>query len=612
MDSRKKNSRWHFLRRMTDPTVPFDTRINMIIAISGTIGNTLGFTANFLLYGMNFPTVFCLVCALILIFTTIFGFSSAKQQFFGWAMIAMLAVFEFPLLVFTYGPVMYPYLMIGFLAMMMLTVKKKLYFLDILLGVYDVAVIIESHLHPYIFGPQESAGLLGSAVATYIISLGALAGIVLTWQNVSVIESSDIDSVSGALTRTGFLRIAEKYLNGDNASHYDILFFDIKNFKVINSVCGLEGGNSFLREVAQKLKDSALKPHLVARMNSDRFLVLAERENRKEETLDELCRISYDNNGKLIPLNMCCGVYPIERTGENGQEACDKAELARRFIRAGQDRHYYIYDENVAQAFIQETELLGELEDAIFENRFEPYYQPIVDCRTGKIVSAEALVRWIHPEKGVLNPREFIPILEKKEMISEVDSIMADKVSSFVIRREKAGEPVVPISLNLSRIDLFDSRLMDRIYKIVTGNAALNTRCRFELTESAYEALPESTMEKLSELRKNGAKILLDDFGTGFSSFGMITDYEFDYIKLDMSFAEKIENSEKVRGVVRSLIEMTHKLGALVIMEGVEKQSQMDFLSDAGCDLVQGFLFHRPLPEKEFAAVLEKQAESGE
>jgi len=603
----KNIKRMSWFSRLSDATIPFELRIMMIVAITGAIGNSLGFIANFALYGMNIPTAFCAVCAVLLILYLFFGLHSKHYRLLGWGILILLDLLEFPVLVFTYGSVMYPYLMIGFLALLMISKGKKRILFNSFLALYDVFVIVASSIHPFIFGPQDSAGLLGSAVITFIISLGALTGCAMTWRNVSVIQTSDIDSVSESLTRVGFLRMADVYLKSENASQYAVLFFDIRNFKVVNSVCGQDGGNEFLHEVSEKLRKSSLKPLLISRLNADRFACLVRKEDIQYEELNDICKLDYSNNGKSIPLVMHCGIFLIEKSGESAQTICDKAELARRFVRKGTNKYYEVYNENTALTYQQETELLGELDSAIREQVFEPFYQPIVDCKTGKVVSAEALVRWNHPTKGILYPNAFIPILEKKELVSELDFLMAEKVSTFLISRNETHKAIVPVSVNLSRIDLYDNHLMERLKEIVLAAESGNVQYRFELTESAYESLPEETVKMLTEFRKHGAKILLDDFGTGFSALNMITDYEFDFIKLDMSFTKKIETSEKVRGVVRSLIEMAHKLDLKVIMEGVENKEQLDILQGFGCDQIQGFYFYKPMPEKEFIKVLENQ-----
>jgi len=600
-------SRYKFFKTLKDSSVPLDYRISMIVAMAGTVGNTLGFAANLILYGMSFPTAVCGICALLLIVYYFLILSTRFYRGFSWVMLGILSLLEFPMLVFAYGSVMYPYMILGFLALLMMSRGTWRLVLTLLMASYDAAVIALSSIHPFVFGPQDSTGLLGSAVVTFLITLGALSALVLTWQRVSVSETSSIDSVTGAMNRTGFSNHAEKYLKGDHASRYAIVFFDVKNFKAVNTICGIAGGNRLLHQIAEQLKQSVLRPKLTARLNADHFVCLVEKERLNYQKLNEMCEFTFSDNGKSFPILMTCGIYPVENDSLSVETMCDKAATARRFVHGGQSKHFEIYSSSSDQVYQAETSLLGELEAAIRESSFVPYYQPVVDCKTKKIVSAEALARWVHPERGVISPGIFIPILEKKELISDLDAIIADKAAFLQEQQMRAGKPIVPVSVNLSRVDLYDNGFMEQLQTLVERATYHNLGYRFEVTESSYEALPESSIEMLASFRRAGAKILVDDFGSGYSSLGMITDYEYDFIKLDMSFVSKLDTNEKVRGVVRSLISMTHELGAKVIAEGVETQSQFDFLAEAGCDYVQGYFFFRPLPERDFLEALEKQ-----
>jgi len=603
---KKQPKKGSILHQLTDTTVDFDLRIIKIIAYSGAVGNTLGFLANFLLYGMNFPTAFCALCALLILLNVLFGLNGRHYRVFGWAMIILLDLLEFPFLVFTYGAVMYPYLVLGFIAMLMLATGKKRFWVTLMLTLYDVAIIILSSLNPYIFGPQDDAGLMGSAIATFVIALTGLTGCVLAWQSVSVSESSNVDFVSGALTRSGFMNSAAYYLTGEAAERYAVICFNIKSFKLVNAVFGNEGGNRLLRRVSEHLRNSPLQPVLTAKVNTDRFMCLVDRDNLKYGELNRICEFDFTENGKRIPLVLHSGVFLVDGP-DSPETMCEKAAIAMRYVRVGQNQHYAVFDETSLLTYKQETELLSELDEAIRTEVFEPYYQPIVDCRTGRIVSAEALVRWNHPQKGLLVPGVFIPILEKRELISSLDSIMINKVCGMIQERDKAGKDFVPISINLSRMDLYNTQLLEQIRKVIYEKSSDRVHFRFEITESSFESLPEDTFNLISDFRRMGNEILMDDFGTGYSCLSMLNKYAFDYIKLDMTFARGLIGGGSMCNIVRSIIEMAHSIGAKVIMEGVEYEEQYKFLQECGCDQIQGYYFYKPMSQKDFLDLLDRQ-----
>lgn len=595
------------VRSLFDTEVNIKIRVLTIVALAGAVGNTLGFLANLFLYGFNAVTGFCALCALLIILNLFFGLRSKYSISFGFLMLFILDVLEFPLLTLTYGAVMYPYMIIGFHALVMITDYRKRTVLSILLGIYDVAIIVYSSINPYIFGPQDSIGLLGSAVITFIISLITVASLVIMWQNVYLIDTIEIDPITKVQSQAGFIKNAQKILQSNSGTEYLLLYFNIFSFKAINSIYGIEGGNRVLHTVAESLSKSDFAPRLLGRLNADRFVCLVEKEKFNKNALTEICHVPYEENGRKILVNIHCGIYEIKDKTIPVASMIDRANTAIKFVHAEGNKHYAFYNSRAEEAYNEETTVLAEIDDAIQKGQFSPYYQPIIDCSTRKIVSAEALARWIHPELGIISPSVFIPILEKKNLISVLDSIMAKGVNSFISGRVSKQKNIVPISINLSRDDLYDSKFMHELKAMLSAASSFNYLHRFEITESAYEDMSEHTLDALSELRKNDSAILVDDFGSGYSSLGMITDYAFDIIKLDIQFASKIAGNNKIQGVVQSIIDMAHKLGAKVIAEGIENEEQYIAVKECGCDFVQGYYFYKAMPENEFAALLDSQ-----
>jgi len=606
--TKKSTTKFRFgFARLFDSSVAIQRRIMTIIAYSAAVGNTIGFLANFLLYGMTVPTAFCLGCDILVLIYLFFGLQSKYYLSSGFALLSVLVALEFPLLVFAYGPVMYPYMVLGYMSFIMLTTGRARVIVGAVFGVYDLAVIVFSHIDSFIFGEQEVSGLIGSAVVTYAVAIIALTFCMVSWQNVYLRTTEETDGITGVFSRTGFFRKAARLLHAAPSGKYSILVFDIRSFRAFNSEYGTEEGNKLLAALADAITNSFFNPVLVGRFQADRFACVVDSRNISEENLAPFCQFFYKVNEKETVSYLSCGIMPVNDSGEDIRLLCDKAASVIRFIRVGQNKFVDTFDADMENSFVEETKILKDVEKAIVDENFEPYYQPIVDPKTGEIIGAEALARWIHPEKGVIYPGIFIPILEKMEMISALDSIIISKVAQFLAKREEDGLYSVPVSANLSRVDLFNPAMVERLHQILTANGGTANKLRLEVTESALISLSNNVFDVLEGFRSDGARILVDDFGSGYSSLGLISGFDFDVIKLDKQFADHIEDSEKNRGVIRSVIDLAHNLGAKVIAEGVENERQVEFLRENGCDYIQGYYFYRPMNEESFVALINGQ-----
>ena len=248
--------------------------------------------------------------------------------------------------------------------------------------------------------------------------------------------------------------------------------------------------------------------------------------------------------------------------------------------------------------------LVSEIDGALERGEFQTYYQPVVDAMTGEIVSAEALIRWKHAERGMISPGQFIPIFEKEGLITKIDSFMVKRALEFNIERLRQGKNVVPFAINLSRVDFYDTKLMDTIKDMLKKQENVRDLLKLEVTESAYAVLENDAIAFLEDMKKLGISLLLDDFGSGMSSLSTLESFEFDVIKLDMGFINKIGKSIKAEGIIKHTIGLSHDIGVKVVAEGVETEEQLTFLQEAGCDMIQGYYFYRPMSEEEFSKLL--------
>lgn len=424
-----------------------------------------------------------------------------------------------------------------------------------------------------------------------------------------ITEFSEKDVLTGGYNRRGFIRITERLLNEvPDRTKYAVLFFNVKNFKAVNELFGVESGDVVLQNIFRTLTHSKLSPVITARVESDHFVCLVENKNLDFEELTSVCDNKFVKDGKCMNLIIRCGIFYVEEKPMKISGMIDRAKLAKRYITDEYVQPYMVYDHSMQVAYIDKAKLAGELQEGIAKEQFKVYYQPVIDTKTGKIASAEALIRWIHPDKGFISPALFIPALEENGHISELDFYVLKKVWQFINDRCENNKFVVPISVNLSWMDFYDEIMMGKILKEMDRfrENGREHMARFEITETSYAAIRENRSGILESLRIKNAKILLDDFGSGFSSFGMLQDYDFDILKIDMSFIRKIGENPKTKSIVHSIIGMAHEIGIKTVAEGVETEEQVSFLRQSGCDYIQGYYYSKPLPEEEFVEFLEK------
>lgn len=418
-------------------------------------------------------------------------------------------------------------------------------------------------------------------------------------------KASETDALTGALNRTGFSQKAEEIIENNSDKRFAILYFNIQRFKAINDLFGYEVGDDLLCDTMNMLQTCYLKPLVVGRVEADHFTVLTEADNVELDRLPEVLHGTLYRNDMRIDIYARCGIYYIpENCSLSVSDMCDSAKLAKTYIANQYVQPYAVFNGDMRKEYEQRSMVLIQLENALRNDEFHVYYQPIFDVWTRKIVSAEALVRWISKDDEVVLPKHFIPALEDSGHITKLDTLVNSRVHEFMEKRFHEGKRIVPVTVNLSRMDLMDNNIMDKIRQDVKTSKLPKENFRYEITESAYAEINETGNKFLTELRKYGVKMLVDDFGSGLSSFSTVRDFEFDIIKLDMGFVHKIGRSKKNNNILISIIELAHRLGMKVVAEGVETEEQVEFLRDYGCDFIQGFYFSKPLPQEEFERLL--------
>lgn len=271
-----------------------------------------------------------------------------------------------------------------------------------------------------------------------------------------ITEKFEQDILTGGYNRQGFIRHVERILKeSEDRTGYAVVFFDIKNFKAVNELFGTEIGDMMLRKVYEDVRKSELKPLVSAREDADHFICLVERKNLNLDMLTGMCQKKLTRGGKTLHLSVKCGIFMLEKKKMSVNGMIDRAKIAQRYITDEFVQSYKIYDSSMKNTYIDKATLAGELEEGIAKGQFKVYFQPVVDAKTGKIASAESLIRWFHPKKGFISPGVFIPALEDSGHISELDLYVLDSVNKFQKKRYQSDKITVPVSTNLSWMDFY-------------------------------------------------------------------------------------------------------------------------------------------------------------
>lgn len=416
------------------------------------------------------------------------------------------------------------------------------------------------------------------------------------------------DPLTGYLNRSGFLRKTEHILK-KNADQYQfaVIYFNIRKFSGLNDVYGYENGDKIIRSYMDRIQNSVLRPLALGRVSADRFHALVDVKNLELSELGKLLQYPVRIREEQVEIYGRCGIYYIpEHCDLDVSQMCDLVKMAKNKISNQYMQPYEIYQEDMKTEYGQKNLALLNLEKALEQEEFVVCYQPVVDGQTGEIVSAEALVRWNSSGADPMVPSVFVPELEDSGYITKLDTYIDQTVHRFQEERYCQEKRMVPVAVNLSRMDLMDGRMTERIFTEIQETKVPKQYFRYEIIESACTIISTQGEEFLESLRQQGVQIFLDDFGTGVSTFETVRDYTFDALKLDMGFVKKIGKDQKSDAIVVSIIDLAHRMGMKVVAEGIENQQQSDFLRAHGCDYLQGFYYYKPMSAEEFSKLLDK------
>lgn len=422
---------------------------------------------------------------------------------------------------------------------------------------------------------------------------------------------AEYDTLTGLYNKNKFFDVAKQLLVTNNDKKFVFTRLDIDRLRLANSFFGTDMYDKLLIYISDEMKRlySTMPYCVFGRIESDIFGIchLYDETNILRRIADIRNFLSkFSPEYDIVP-NL--GLYVIEDNNLPLETIFNRATLAASYTRGNYVKFYTFYNPEMSNSLIHEQEIVNDVKGAIEAGQFDIYFQPKYSLQTNKPCGAEALVRWFHPVKGMIMPGEFIPIFEKNGFISKLDYFVWERACQYLRKWIDEGRHPYPISVNASRINMYNPKIVDIIKGITDKYNIPPSLLNLELTESAYVENPVAIKEIISNLQKNGFTILMDDFGSGYSSLNILKDIKVDILKVDMRFLSKTDIPGRGDNILASVIRMAKWIDLPVVVEGVETSEQSRFLRSIGCDYVQGFYFAMPMPEEEYLNLIDMNEE---
>ena len=410
------------------------------------------------------------------------------------------------------------------------------------------------------------------------------------------------------------MRCVVRDLSEQHAAQRAVLLFDLDQFKLINDSLGYHAGDRLLRAVAERLQARLPQRYTLARLGGDEFMLLAEVEHADaasevaRNVLDAL-RQPFTYEGQELDVAASVGVSVFPADGTDGETLISRADSAMYQAKALGRNTYASYSQSMERDTQGRLNMHSRVRRALSEDEFVLHYQPLIDARDGRIVGSEALVRWNHPERGLLSPNDFIPILEDSGLIIPVGEWVLREACGQRLRWKEQGLAGANVSVDLSGRQMLQGDLLPVVERTLAEIRLAPEMLTFEITENVAMENMDVAIRVLANLREMGIDTTLDDFGTGHSSLSHLKELPVVGVKIDRSYVSDVTDDEGARTIVTGVVALRHALRLKVAAEGVETESQSHFLRSLDCDLLQGFLFSRPLPASDFEELLRGQSE---
>lgn len=432
--------------------------------------------------------------------------------------------------------------------------------------------------------------------------------IITLYEDQSIIKAAEKDELTGLFNREFFFEYIHQMEDCNKNKVIDAIALNIDHFHILNESYGRKIGDSVLKTTAELLMKAFENSYIECRTDSDHFFLCGAHRDDYAASFDalqeELSRLT-----QIPKIHFRVGIYqnvdknaPMETWFDHAKLACDR-------IKGDYTKQIFFYTKELNDADLYHERLINDIDGAIKNRDLQVYFQPKYGIQGDKPVlrSAEALVRWKHPELGMISPGDFIPLFEENGLIQKVDHFVWEEAADKIREWKDTIGASVPVSVNVSRIDIYDEGFETRVNSLLKEKNLTPADIYLEITESAYSEDAARLIEAVNHLRDMGFKIEMDDFGSGYSSLNMITTIPIDVLKMDMSFVRNMNKDEKSLKLVELVISIAKFLNVPVVAEGVEDAGQVEALKKMGCDIIQGYYFSKPLPAEEYAALLKKE-----
>ena len=440
-----------------------------------------------------------------------------------------------------------------------------------------------------------------------VLKLRIKIGIELTERR-RMISTTERDPLTDLYTRDFFYSYVNDFNKRNKDIAMDALVLDVDSFHLINERYGNEYGDCILCSIAGNLQKFQNKfGAILCRRISDTFLIYTQSGQDYQFLVDQMQeRLAKEG----FHLHIRLGVFQNVDKNEDMIRQFSYAKMAADTIKGDYTRSFAIYDRKLKNDQLFREQLVEDFRDALTEGQFEVYFQPkySIQAQEPYLYSAEALVRWKHPVLGLIGPGDFISLFEENGLIKELDCFVWDEACARIAEWKKKYGITIPVSVNVSRIDMLSSNLIEALLSILKFYELKPSDLVLEITESAYVNDTVYIIEMTRKLREAGFLIGMDDFGTGYSSLGMLSDMPIDALKLDRSFIIDALKNDKNRKMLKMMMDIADSINAVVVAEGVETRKQLDLLKSLGCDIIQGFYFSKPIPAKEFERLVRTRA----
>ncbi|MBO6303219.1 MAG: GGDEF and EAL domain-containing protein [Ruminiclostridium sp.] len=408
--------------------------------------------------------------------------------------------------------------------------------------------------------------------------------------------NQNTDRLTGLYNMASFYQKVQELISDRekrSQGKFTFVHFDIANFKIFNDRYGFQRGDDLLCRVAVTLRKIFGDTSIIARFSNDHFVICTAASN-----VTDLVSEAHNTTLSIIEgtrVEMRAGIYELEDTCTEVGLACDHARLACNTVKHRYDIIYSIYDVKLYEKLRKQQYVVDYVDDAIEKEYIQVYYQPVIRVATGEICGYEALARWIDPKFGFLSPADFIETLEKFHLIHKIDSFIVKKVCEDYCRLRDMGEPLVPVSINLSRLDFELCNIVDVVENYRRLYGVPRNMLDIEITESALNSRSDHLKNECKRFRSSGYQIWIDDFGSGYSSLNTLMEYDFDVLKLDMEFLRTYDKNPRTGNLLNYIVYAAVEMGVKPLTEGVETREHYEFLKEIGCDRAQGYFFGKPM-----------------